>query len=102
MCAPEGNRVLRVLDGQLVHEGLNREDVAIRPDTSPPSDGDPGRLVSDVFHMKIRDAVGNFRGAIDGIEIDALLKSRRQPAREDGCTGDAVRPRSDTPLRDAR
>ena len=45
--------------------------------------------------MEIRNVVGHVDRAIDGVDVNALLERRRQPAREDGRARDLVLPADD-------
>src|SRR5207245_6705173 len=49
----------------------------------------------DIFDTDIRNIVGHVDGAIDGVDVDALLERRRQPARDNGRAGDLVLPADD-------
>ena len=64
--------------------------------------GTAWRFVALVFDLQVRNVVGNVDGAIDRVDVDAFLKSRRQPARDDRRAGDPVLPANDLAVRNAR
>jgi hypothetical protein len=79
--APEIDRVLARFAGELVHEALGGKHVVVRSDAAPKAGGHGRRLGPHVLHLQVRNIVGHVDGAIDGVDIDAVLKPRRKPTR---------------------
>ena len=52
-----------------------------------------------IRHRQIGNVVRHVRGAVDGVDIDSLLKRRRQPARDHGRSGDTMLPTDDASIR---
>ena len=64
--------------------------LCVDPDAAPPGGGHAGRrLLADVVHQHIGKAVRP-GGALDGVAVEAVLESSRQPTRQDRRAGDPV------------
>ena len=81
--APEIDRILAGLPRQLVHEAFDGEHIVVGTDAAPEPGRHRRRLGADKFDMEIRDVVGHVDGAIDAVDVDAVLEPRRKPARHD-------------------
>src|SRR6516162_1843607 len=68
---------------QLIHEALSGKDIVVWPHTAPKSGRHRRRLGADIFDLEMRNVVGIVDRTIDGIDIDAINKYRRRPARHD-------------------
>ncbi len=93
--AAEIDRILARLLRQLVHEAFDGEHIVVGTDAAPEPGRHRLRLGADEFDMQIRDVVGNVDGAIDAVDVDALLEPRRKPARHDRRAADAILPADD-------
>ena len=87
--AAEVDRILARLARQFVHEAFDGEHVVVGTDAAPESGRHRRRFGPHIFDMEIGNVVGHVDGAIDGVDVDALLERRRQPARDDRRAGDA-------------
>ena len=63
--------------------------------------GTAGGSALDEFDVEVRDVVGHVDGGVDGVDVDALLEGRRQPARQDRRARDLVFPADDLAVRRA-
>src|SRR4029453_7354851 len=89
---PKGNRVYAGVARELIDEALGGENVVVRSHSAPKS-GRHGRgLGAYIFNDAVRDIVRHVDGAIDGVDIDAVLKPWRKPARHDRRTGHPIFP----------
>ena len=86
--AAEFDRILAGLARQLVDEAFDREHVVVGPDAAPEAGRHRRRLGAHIFDVEVGDVVGHVDGAIDRVDVDALLERRRQPARDDRRAGD--------------
>src|ERR1700722_17181658 len=68
---------------QFVHETFDGKDVVVRTDAAPEAGDNARRLGAHVSHLQVRNVVRHVDGAIDGVDIDAVLECRRQPAHHD-------------------
>ena len=82
--AAELDRILAGLARQFVHEAFDGEDIVVGTDAAPEAGRHRRRFGPHKFDVEIGDVVGLVDGAIDGVDVDALLEGRRQPARNDG------------------
>ena len=73
--AAECDRVLAGLARQLVHEAFDREHVVVRSDAAPEAGRHRGRFGPHIFDMEVGDVVGHVDGAIDRVDVDALLEA---------------------------
>ena len=94
--------ILARLARQLVHEAFDREHVVVGADPAPEAGRHRRRLGPHIFDMEVGNVVGHVDGAIDRVDIDALLERRRQPARNDRRAGDLVFPADDLAVRQGR
>ena len=101
MRAAEGDPILPRGVRELVDEALDDEDIVAGTDAAPEAGRNAGRLGANIFDVKVRRVVGNIDGAVDRIDVDAVLEGRRQPARHDGGTGDFVVPGRDPAVGEA-
>ena len=67
---------------QFVDETFNGKDIVIRSNAAPEAGDHAWRLGAHILDVFVRDVVGHVDRAIDGVDVDALLESRRQPTRE--------------------
>ena len=81
--AAELDGILARLARQFVNEAFGSEDVVVRTDAAPEAGDNAQRLGAHVSHLQVRNIVRHVDGAIDRVDIDAVLESRRQPARHD-------------------
>ena len=83
MSRRKGDRILAGLARQLIDEAFDGEDVVVGADAAPESGRHRRRLGAHIFDKEIGNVVGHVDGAIDGVDVDAVLEGRRQPARDD-------------------
>ena len=76
--AAESDRIGAGLARQLIHEALDGEDIVVRSDAAPEAGRHSGRLGAHIFDLQVGNVVGNVDGAIDRVDIDAVLNSRRE------------------------
>ncbi len=74
--AAEIDRVHARLARQLVHEAFDGEDVIVRSDAAPESGRHRRRLGAHILDRAVRDVVGHVDGAIDRVDVDAVLECR--------------------------
>ena len=76
--AAESDRILAGLARQFVHEALDGEDVVVRSDAAPEAGRHRRRFGAHIFDLQVRNVVGHVDGAIDRVDIDAVLESRAE------------------------
>ena len=91
----EVDRILAGLSRQFVHEAFDRKHVVVGTDAAPEPGRHRRRLGPDKFDMEIGNVVGHVDGAIDAVDVDAVLEPRRKPARHDRRAADAILPADD-------
>ena len=100
--AAEIDRILARLARQLVHEAFDGEHVVVGADPAPEPGRHRRRFGPHIFDMEIGNVVGHVDRAIDGVDVDAFLERRRQPARQDRPNRRPVFPADDLAVRQAR
>ncbi len=91
----EIDRILAGLARQFVHEAFDGKHVVVGTDAAPEPGRHRRRFGPDKFDMEIGNVVGHVDGAIDAVDVDAVLESRRKPARHDRRAADAILPADD-------
>ena len=81
--------------GQLVDEALDHECVARRAHAAPERGRNAGRLLAHILDMVVGQFVRQLDGAVDRVDIDAVLEQCREGPRHDRGADDAVVPGDD-------